>query len=106
MLVCPSLLLCLWLRSLLQRDPKEKTLDLDTIKEHIANLPKTEFDKFAAWKNAGQVRRRWFAFIAGVIVGIGATLLLGGLLGCSGQQPQVPQTGPNSACFDGPKVVE
>lgn len=106
-LVCPSLLLCLWLRSLFQRDPtKETALDFDAIKEHIANLPKTEFDKFTAWKNAGQVKRRWFAFIAGVIAGIGATLLFGGLLGCSGQQPRASMNADGSACFPGPKVVE
>lgn len=85
----------------LPHNDRRNGLNFDTIKEHIANLPKTEFDKFAAWKNAGQVRRRWFAFIAGVIVGAGVVLLLG----CSGQQPQAHQTGPNSACFPGPKVV-
>jgi len=54
------------------------------------------------WRNAGQVKRRWFAFIAGVIVGAGVVLLFG----CSGQQPQAHQTGPNSACFPGPEVKE
>ena len=74
-------------------------MDFDTLKEHVLNLPKTEFDKFSAWKNAGHVKRRWFAFIAGVIVG--AVLVLA--FGCS-ESPR--QTGPNSACFPGPKVVD
>ena len=90
----------------LPHNDRRNGLNLDTIKEHIANLPKTEFDQFTAWKNAGQVRRRWFAFVAGVIAGVCGTLVVGGLFGCSGQQPQAHQTGPNSACFDGPKVVE
>ncbi len=80
-------------------------MTLEGIKAQIENLPKTEFDQFQQWRNAGQVKRRWWAFIAGVLAGVGATLLLGGLFGCS-SQPQAKQTSANSACFPGPVVKE
>jgi len=60
-------------------------------------------NKVKAWRDAGKVRRRWFAFGAGVIVGVAAVLLLSAF-GCS-ESPRAVQTGPNSACFPGPKVV-
>jgi hypothetical protein len=56
------------------------------------------------WRNAGQVKRRWFAFAGGVIVGAGIVLLLGGLLGCS-SKPTACERQSHSACFPGPKVV-
>ena len=79
-------------------------MTFETLKEQLVNLPKTELDKFAAWKNAGQVKRRWFAFAGGVIVGAGIVLLLGGLLGCS-SKPTACERQSHSACFPGPKVV-
>lgn len=89
----------------LPHNDRRTRLNLDTIKEHIANLPKTEFDQFQAWKNAGQVKRRWWAFIGGAIFGVGVSLVCLSLFGCSGQ-PQAKQTSANSACFPGPVVKE
>ena len=105
----------------------------ENLKDRLDNLVGAELNKAKAWRNAGQVRRRWYAFIAGVIVGVAAVLLLSAL-GCSEspkseqvsgeyrlfykcggtgsvcvystpESPRAVQTGPNSACFPGPKVV-
>ncbi len=80
-------------------------MSLKGIQAQIDNLSKTEFDQFQQWRNAGQVKRRWITFIVGFALGVGATLLIGGLFGCS-VQPQAKQTSANSACFPGPVVKE
>ena len=48
-------------------------------------------------------------YVAGVVSGalVASALWLGGLVlfGCHGE-PKAVQTGPNSACFPGPRVIE
>ena len=56
----------------------------------------------------GKVKKRWAVYVAGVVSGalVASALWLGGLC-CSGAgDRKAVQTGPNSACFPGPRVIE
>ena len=83
---------------------------IERLMDQIDDLTASERAKFEAeWNKLGKVKKRWAVYVAGVVSGalVASALWLGGLVlfGCHGE-PKAVQTGPNSACFPGPKVIE
>ena len=83
---------------------------IERLMDQIDDLTTAERAKFEAeWNKMGKVKKRWAVYVAGVVSGalVASALWLGGLVlfGC-GREAQAVQTGPNSACFPGPRVVE
>ena len=83
---------------------------IERLMDQIDDLTATERAKFETeWNKMGKVKKRWAVYVAGVVSGalVASALWLGGLVlfGC-GQAPKAVQTGPNSACFPGPRVIE
>ena len=83
---------------------------IERLMDQIDDLTASERAKFEAeWAKMGKVKKRWAVYVAGVVSGalVASALWLGGLVlfGC-GQSSEAVQTGPNSACFPGPRVIE
>ena len=79
---------------------------IERLMDEINKLPTAERAKLEAQYNKlGSTKKKWLAFGAGVVVA--SLLWIGGLVlfGCHGE-PKAVQTGPNSACFPGPRVIE
>ena len=83
---------------------------IERLMDQIDDLTASERAKFEAeWNKMGKVKKRWAVYVAGVVSGalVASALWLGGLVlfGCA-QESKAVQTGPNSACFPGPRVIE
>ena len=91
---------------------------IERLMDQIDDLTTAERAKFEAeWNKLGKVKKRWAVYVAGIVSGalVASALWLGGLVlfGCmeydypsQRQRRQAVQTGPNSACFPGPRVIE
>lgn len=75
----------------------------------MANLPETlsaaQRQAVEQWAKAGNVKRRWMAFVGGVICGVAGAFACMTLFGCSNARPVPPSTNVVQ-CAPGPEVIE
>lgn len=80
-----------------------------SILARIESLSEKEYAELRKrWDSAGNVKRRWFAFAGGVIVGISGTIAVSMIFGCtSNTASTAPPCPPVTAtfCAPGPRVV-